>query len=425
MSDTTAAQLSLADLSLFPATREQTIESRKRTLLQWGRGRSIKEYLHTEVILETREPAIDGKFVVWVLAPRSDPTTIDFLCSCETFRRSALVSRQSGGSSAPDVKEVTAYGVASVFTPAQKRGKGYARHMMRLLHWVLAPRSALSSTFPEEWGVPPDEKILESAGVGNAQFSVLYSDIGSDFYRSCGLDATSRNGWYVTGAKETSWHMNPEADLASHVHVESEATESNVNLRRLTVDEVIKLYSHDTNWIKDDLSRPPCAASASDARQRRTRFTFLPNKGVGAFAIIRCMTLTPDLQPSLPSSQWASVIFPPSTSDLAHALATESVLPFISWTFDSVRDARIVVVTRLRADEHTFPILLEEIKAVARQEKAAKIEFWYLQPELRVIAEGKGWRTTGREEHLSAVKWYGDEEEDELDWVYNEKFCWC
>ena len=42
--------------------------------------------------------------------------------------------------------------------------------MMRLLHWVLAPRTvpALPRTFPREWGAPPDAATLAALGVAEA-----------------------------------------------------------------------------------------------------------------------------------------------------------------------------------------------------------------------------------------------------------------
>ena len=55
------------------------------------------------------------------------------------------------------MRQVPVIGVASVFTPAQNRGKGYAGLMMRLLA----------------------DKVREMTG--NKGFSVLYSDVGPHF----------------------------------------------------------------------------------------------------------------------------------------------------------------------------------------------------------------------------------------------------
>ena len=96
--------MSFADhslLSLFPATRDQILESRKRTSVQWGRGLTLEQYLQRESRLDTAEHAQGDKFTTWraalltrslprsyksirVLAPRADPATLDFKCACET-----------------------------------------------------------------------------------------------------------------------------------------------------------------------------------------------------------------------------------------------------------------------------------------------------------------------------------------------------
>ncbi|KIO34682.1 hypothetical protein M407DRAFT_240508 [Tulasnella calospora MUT 4182] len=80
------------------------------------------------------------RYFTWVLVPRDEPDTLAFLSSCETtcsYRRHIIVKHDSG------VKETAGYGIASVFTRPDFRGKGYGSHMMRLLHWVLAPHELL------------------------------------------------------------------------------------------------------------------------------------------------------------------------------------------------------------------------------------------------------------------------------------------
>ncbi|KAI0711178.1 hypothetical protein C8T65DRAFT_739572 [Cerioporus squamosus] len=406
-----ATELTLADLSLFPATSHQTRESRCRHAVEWSRGRPLDEYLHRDEVMDADQHAANGKLITWVLAPRNDPATLNFLCSCETYRRAALVARPKpsaeGDVAQPQVEEVTAYGVASVYTPPKHRKKGYARHMMRLLHWVLAPRSALPSTFPPDWGTAPDIEMLKSLGVANAQFSVLYSDVGRDFYRSCGTDPTSRDGWVVSGAKETFWNLDAsDSDVVA-------AKKPGVRVVRLSESDVAALYEHDARWVKEDLVRY--------ARPGRTQFTFLPDKGVGLFVVRRTMDFTPDLQPVLPSEQWGAAILPDGAQTLTDALAQPSPLSFVTWTLDLKTSPRTLVVSRLRADEDTLPVSLDELLAAGRDEKVEKMEFWYMRPELRALAESKGWQTAEREEHLSAVKWYGNERDDELEWVYNEK----
>ena len=66
-----------------------------------------------------------------VLVPRASPTTTtEILTHCETFRRAAF----SIAPGSAELKEVTAYGIASVYTPEQYRKRGYGKRMLQLLH---------------------------------------------------------------------------------------------------------------------------------------------------------------------------------------------------------------------------------------------------------------------------------------------------
>lgn len=52
-------------LSLYLANAEQTLESRKRSFQDWGRGNTLEEYLERDEITERREVAWDGRYVTW------------------------------------------------------------------------------------------------------------------------------------------------------------------------------------------------------------------------------------------------------------------------------------------------------------------------------------------------------------------------
>lgn len=97
----------------------------------------------------------DGGIRFWILYESDSPTP---LCACETFNRKKGLVKAPGC----ELREVPVIGVASVFTSAQNRGKGYAGLLMRLLA----------------------NKIRELTG--NRGFSVLYSDVGPIFYAKNG-----------------------------------------------------------------------------------------------------------------------------------------------------------------------------------------------------------------------------------------------
>lgn len=324
------------------------------------------------------------------------------LCS---YRRSGVIARVSG------IREVTGYGIASVFTSPDKRGHGYASHMMRLLHWVLAPRSALPSPFPAAWGIPPG---LPSGYGGDAQFSVLYSDIGKIFYRACGPDG-----------KETGWLERDSIATVLRVSdglLEQDAEEAQQGARwtSLTESDVKLLYEREALRMKAQLAE----RAATELDPDSVLFTFLPDEGVGLFQIQRVMTFGEDLQPLLPTSTWGTVLLPKESSTLAEALTGQGDEPlvFATWTLGLFTTPRTMVVTRISAERDTLVQVLRIIAAAAKREKVEKVEIWGLAEELRSVAEEVGWTTIERPEHLSAFKWYGPEEEEKVKWMFNEKF---
>lgn len=57
--------MSLADLSIFPATPDQIKEHRERTWEEWGRGLAREEYVKRDEAYENLPHGTDGKFVIW------------------------------------------------------------------------------------------------------------------------------------------------------------------------------------------------------------------------------------------------------------------------------------------------------------------------------------------------------------------------
>ncbi|KAH9919959.1 uncharacterized protein BXZ73DRAFT_104779 [Epithele typhae] len=416
MADATPA-LPLCELSLYPATRQQTLDSRRRHFEQWGRGMPLEEYLRRDDVLDSDPHAANGNMITWVLVRRTDPTSLTFLSSCETYRRTATASRRSSSTA----EDVTAYGVASVFTAPANRRKGYARHMMRLLHWVLAAPDALDrASFPAAWGAPPDPEVLRAAGVANGRFSVLYSDLGRDFYHACGpRPDPPRAGWATLGARETFFVLSAE----STPRLEDVAAAEEVELARLGKADVEALYAHDARWLRADVARAAAAAP------QRVRLAFLPDAGVGAFVMSRLMDFDMRLRPTMNLRLWGAAVVPAGQA-FADVLAAagegrEEEVRFVSWTYELRTEPKTVVVARLRADERTFPKMVGELVRAAEEHGCTKIEFWSMPDNLRGLAEKMGFATKERTDHLSAIKWYGDEGEEELDWLYNEKYCWC
>ncbi|KAG0708657.1 hypothetical protein DFH29DRAFT_1041445 [Suillus ampliporus] len=381
----------LASLSLFRATRAQVEESWCRSWPQWGGTLSLTEYLAREAEMECMDHANQGKLTIWVLAPRDDPMTLDFMCSCEAYKRAGLIAYPSSSISEPNsVHEVTCYAVASVFTPPSKRGRGYAGHMMHLLHWVIASRASLPE-FPEAWGAPPEE----IAGAGEGLFSGLYSDVGEDFYRSAGPGGKG-GGWETRGAVSTVWEVGTEEG-------------DDDGWTWLTQEQLNGLWDRDAGRIKKELANMPVSDTSYEVERPVAFVTYLPTNGVCGFHIPRS-TYTSNV--SMAGGFWGVQ----SSSDPD---------TYASWSVDLRPLPPTLIVTRLCASEETFPGLIAKIKQAAKRSRITKVEVWGLRAGLRDVAERTGGWTLIRNEHVPQMVWYGPGATENIEWAYNEKFGWC
>ncbi|KAG8823619.1 hypothetical protein FRC17_009283 [Serendipita sp. 399] len=374
-------------LSLFVANDEQISVHRKRTFEPWGRGLSLEEFVKRDKTFNSLPHATDGKFTVWILAPReTGHSALDFLCSCETSEREVALSdtilRSCSG------KVPLAYGVASVITPPENRGKGYASHMMRLLHYILADPT-LSQSFPafpvEKWGAHP----VVPPRFGKGILSVLYSDVGERFYRSCGVGTDGDNGWVVRDPIVAIWKVPSErrVDAASKIEW-------------LKKDDQDHVWQEDATLIRRELKD---ATSPS--------FSFLPDNGVAE------------------SLQARSYFYSPVVSEggvWGARLGDDAGLAYATWCLDPGREGPgTMLITRLRATQDQFPTLLYAAFQAARQFGLEQVEIWNFDQALAAVGKDLGGETSRRGDHLSSLAWYGPGNRDEVTWRYNEKFCWC
>ncbi|KAL1746774.1 hypothetical protein HDZ31DRAFT_61839 [Schizophyllum fasciatum] len=367
----------LQNLSVYVATREQIVELRKRSYTRWGKGYlTMEEYLALLDAWDGTESSTDGKLIIWVLAPRNDPETLDFLCGCQSYRRDG---RYFDG----ELRSVACYNVGFVFTPEEKRQKGYAKHMLRLLHWVLADERFLKD-FPEKWGAPP--KRVPSAGRG--YFSALYSVIGTEFYKSCG-DTLSSSGWVAKDAWSTIWEVEGAAGHASR---------PTSDWRLLDDKEVADVWEQDVPLMERDLVE-------LGRSLRKPVACFLPNQGTAAFQLDR-VRFSPPYRPFLVES-WGIVL-------------TIDGLNYATWTVDVRPPAtKSLLFTRLRAHSTAhFKDLMGAVLWFAKENCFTKVEAWNLPPSLVIAAQEVSGVTTARDTNFPSFKAYA---EDDVEWVFNEK----
>ncbi|KAJ3984158.1 hypothetical protein F5890DRAFT_1518938 [Lentinula detonsa] len=464
-----------AALSLFTATPQQIEVSRRRAgASPWGSGMTLDEYVQRDIDLQNSECGRDGRYLTWVLAPRNDPHTLDFLCSCKTFRRAGLTARRNHNSSDSDseplIEPVECYGIAAVFTPPENRRKGYARLMMSLLHWVLAGNNFTwtgNIKFPSDiWGTPPAPP--KELGMGTATLSALWSDVG-DFYGRCGPDGVdddssrlkNSGGWVIRGTRMTRWCPRRDANTAlMHADTGSDLHSHSGEWQWLTQEEVNRLLIDDAERMKKDLRAKwfeIISSTSPSSWKTKALFTFLPSGGVEAFQRERLRRFWEKEK----IVHWGVALSDP-LGDLSTAQA------FATWTLDLRPSApRTLIVTRLRCgsyseeserseNDHEIQAqilceLLQKVWEYCSEHDVEAVEVWNFPLKLREVGYrcARQWFVPsgpdGEEEfertwHLPAFKWYGygygpstinstDSglvvEEVDVEWVFNEKFCWC
>ncbi|KAI1736442.1 hypothetical protein F4680DRAFT_432170 [Xylaria scruposa] len=160
------------DLRLSQPTLEECTKIWSNTASSWKDSLTVPLYLAEAQHLTTVPLAKDGAMSTWVLVDKNlPPNQRQVFCSCETFRKRALASDERG-----NVEEGVVHGVASVFCPSEYRGRGYgSRHMKELA------------------------KILRGwqSEHGKSIGSVLYSDIGKEYYARLGWLPNPTNGHFV------------------------------------------------------------------------------------------------------------------------------------------------------------------------------------------------------------------------------------
>ncbi|PQE20007.1 lysine acetyltransferase protein [Rutstroemia sp. NJR-2017a BVV2] len=183
-------------LILSHPTPEECTTIWTSTSSSWKDALPTSTYLRESLHLTTVPLAKNDGLTLWILVDRSQSPNANqrtIICSCETFRKRSLVSDASGR-----VRDVFVHGVASVFCAEKYRGRGYAGRMMRELKATL-----------RNW----QEDIC---GIRKCVGSVLYSDIGKEYYARFGWRPTPTNSHLVFKPVESvdRWWQEPETCIS-------------------------------------------------------------------------------------------------------------------------------------------------------------------------------------------------------------------
>ncbi|CCE31255.1 uncharacterized protein CPUR_05106 [Claviceps purpurea 20.1] len=399
----------MTSLVLVKATPEEKTAICLRHQPHWGSSFTPEGYLRREEGLQELSLARDGGLTVWALTQNTDanddnsnnnnnnsyntddaPAGRPILSSLETYRKRAIVRGTDG-----IVRDVTAHGVASVFTPPHHRRKGYSSKMLSLLGDELARQEAQQP--------------------GSAGFSVLFSDVGKTFY--------AQHQWMPF----PSTHLSFSVDLSTSTSTTTSTSNTiDDHLTLITDDNLPKIAQLDEQTLRQKLSRPPQSPHT-------IRVALLPDLPTYEWHFARAAFQARHLFGKTPSLHGALYTPPERPHSRVWMLWNHS----LSGGPDSP-EKNVLNVLHLALEDHDIPDRdlvtgLEAIMGVAQAQAqewlCAKIEMW--NPDERV-KELMGRATKLPSElvvretaSIASLRWYGEGGVMDVEWVDNEKFEWC
>lgn len=286
----------------------------------------------------------------------------DILSACESLLRPAVVSHVVDGKRT--VTHGNGYGIASVFCRASYRGRGYATKMMAMV----------------------SERLRQDDFLGGA----LWSDIGPVFY--------SKFGWKSYSSLYCSFTVSP-----------SQADDTELVGEWITDKNLQAVCEGDCNQIIEEIQ---------NSISTKTIWSFLPTYDVMRWHHAR-MAYVYSLRRQKSYGNGHSEV-----TDLGYSLSESA---WCTWTLQFQTKSPTLYILRLRyTNSQELSKLLQGAAAACRKYGLPGITLW--DPKRSDV---EGLQLTGlsldtkfeREDSLSALQINGDNED--IEWMHNEKFCWC
>ncbi|CAG8781399.1 8768_t:CDS:2, partial [Racocetra persica] len=285
-------------------------------------------------------------FKVWILVSTKDANDTSkinesaILSACETIRRKALITLSSG-----QVQEAIGYSILAVFTPPQYRHKGYGSTMMKLL----------------------SDKLRFDF---KAEFSFLYSDVGTEFY--------SRIGWKVYPLKEVRFKVDNNFTTLSENPTEI------VTIDQSNLESVIL---QDCEYIKKEFSK-------------------LNKKSLVVLPINSTYNWFFERNNYLSKSNELNILG-------VKVLKEQDIRGFVIWSPDFLHNK--LEILRFRSDsQQTTQLLIEKAKQEASRFKFKQVTLW--NPDLRLFDLSRKVEVEVVEmtKTLQSLAWYMDD--GDVDW---------
>lgn len=390
-------------LCLRHPTPDECIKIWTSTSTAWRDSLTLPVYLAESKYLATIPLARDGGMTSWILVDGTlPPNQRHILSSCENFRKRSLASDAEG-----NVSEGLIHGIASVFCAPEYRRRGYpARHMAELARQL---RSWQSEHGP-------------SLG------SVLYSDIGGEYYSRFGWAPNADNCHFDFLPIKGDW---PEA------------------ARPIPEGRLAELCDKDEAMVRTAMSRPEPGVTR--------RVTILPDLDhvlwhlrKEEFATEYIFGKTPQAKGVIVGAGAGREVWAIWTHRYydhpEHAETPDNVLYILRLVVEGDETANRVrrrrrsgEVTKdeeqkLVVDEaqaEAVRVIIEAAQAEAAEWRLQHVKLWDPSPLVERIVQNSGMvyeRVERTEESVACGMWFDQDGElltDAPAWINNEHYAWC
>ncbi|GAD91734.1 hypothetical protein NFIA_091150 [Paecilomyces variotii No. 5] len=375
-------------LVLLPATPEERIEAIRLNSTAWKGPLDLQTYIAREDHLMNQKLTRGGALTCWVLVDSRQPEgQRTILSSCETFKKKALLAYNG------KVEDILAQGIGSVYCRPEFRGKRYASRMIQELSKRL-----------ETWQ-------LENEARKKSVFSVLFSDIGKNFYAQYGWKPFQSSHISLPPITKEQYNQGiPGANLPSVRDLVSE------DISRCMCNDEVTRKEREHLRIASERSPVAKVAIAPDYDH------FIWHWAREEFYVEQFYKKNP------PTVKGAGVdglrVYCAWTRNFGETPA-ENVLYILRWMYDEPTTAEEEQETA-----EAMAAVLRRAQLEATEWNMAQVDFWnptplmqkaatILDPSAEVIHREKS--------SIASLKWNGAEQGlgDQVEWFWNEKYTWC
>ncbi|KAK2605828.1 hypothetical protein QQS21_003782 [Conoideocrella luteorostrata] len=380
---------SSSPFTIAKATPDESVYTWTRHQPFWGPQHTQQSYITRESKLLTYRLTKNGGLTTWILTDTNNnhdgetntTTNRTIFSSLETYRKRAIVRGTDGL-----VRDVIAYGVASVFTPEEHRRQGYAAKMLSLLGETLSA-----------W---------QSGEAGSAEFSVLFSDIGRNFY--------AQQQWMPFPSTHLSFATKPfRTDLDNR-------------LTLITDDNLQTVAELDEQTMRKKIATPPIGP-------HKVRVAILPDFATYEWHLARARCLTSHLlgrtptvhgaiytPPGLPNSRiwmlWSCDVYGGKDK------LEENVMHILHFALEDDKISNEELTKAFRS-------IMGVVHNNAHEWFCPKINMWNPDDRTKTLVNNlvdlQADFIVRQKSNITSLRWFGEGPVSEVEWVDNQRFEWC